>query len=317
VGTDPRMKAKQKIPVDVVVHTQALIAESPMWDERTGLLHWVDILRGELHRTDPDSGDDRVRRLGTAVGAAAFREAGGLVVAVADGFCEIDGDDEEEIKRIWRMPTGSSEVSSEVSTWPNGYGLRMNDGKCDPAGRFWAGTMSVARTPGAGRLYRLGTDYAVTEVLSDVTLSNGLAWSPDAATMYYIDTARRSIDGFDFDLDVGSVRRRRSIVECEEGAGNPDGLTIDSDGCIWVAMAHGSAVRRYTPQGRLDRVVPMPVRKVTSCIFGGSDLGTLFVTSACVGLSETEMVEEPLAGAVLCCEVGAAGLPAHRFAGDR
>lgn len=357
------------LPVEVVAHTQALIAESPVWDVATGLLRWVDILRGEIHGTDPGTGADQVLKIGTAVGAVALRRRGGLVAAAADGFCLVDEDDTAgpgsamlhdasvddrvwgagdvgsvvAVRWLWRAgrsgatgaeamelgPAKGPEPADEATTsaalggetglaadrGPAGLALRMNDAKCDPAGRLWGGTMTVERRQGACALYRLDPDGTVTTALDGVTLSNGLGWSPDGRTMYYIDTPLRTVDAFDFDVDTAMLTQRRTVVQVEDGAGNPDGLTVDADGCLWVALAHGSAVRRYTPAGRLDAVVPMPVRKVTSCTFGGSGLDQLFVTTACAGLSEQDLVAEPLAGAVLCCDVGTPGLPADRFAG--
>lgn len=355
--------------VEVVVHTQALIGESPVWDTTAGVLRWVDVLRGEIHATDPANGSDEVVRIGTAVGAVALRRRSGLVVAAADGFCLVDGDERggagsakprerPSDARSWRVGDGScaagvrwlwrlsrsgmtgpevtgvemvgapdptvdpmrsvscdGETASAADHGPSGFPLRMNDAKCDPAGRLWGGNMTVERRPGACALYRLDPDGTVTTALGGVTLSNGLGWSPDGRTMYYIDTPLRTVDAFDFDLDTAALTRRRVLVQFEEGVGNPDGMTVDAEGCLWVAMAHGSAVRRYTPSGQLDTVVPLPITKVTSCTFGGSAMDQLFVTTACVGLSEQDLVAQHLAGAVLCCEVGATGLPADRFAG--
>lgn len=297
-----------------MVHRQALVAESPVWDGRSGMLLWVDVLRGEVHRTDVGHGSDEVTAVGTAVGAVALRQGDGLVAAAGDGFCLLPGDDGAPIDWLWRIGYGPAPPAPPV-TAPNALVLRMNDAKCDPAGRLWGGSMTVDRRPGACGLYRLEAGGVVTTALDGVTVSNGLGFSPDGRTMYYIDTPRRTIDAFDFDVASGAIHGRRSFVVLEDGVGNPDGMTVDSSGALWVALAHGSAIRRYTPAGRLDTVVPMPVAKVTSCTFGGGDLRTLFVTSACVGLSERELVDQPLAGAVLAVETGIAGLPADRFAG--
>lgn len=355
--------------VEVVVHRQALLGESPVWEADTGMLLWVDTLRGEIHATALSSGHDAVLRMGTAVGAVALRREGGLIAAAGDGFCLVADEDASvllpgmrdhlreargsegsadfkvaaPLRWLWRagqrvatdseatnggsgkepLPPGAAESvrlsrdarCREAHQGPAGLPLRMNDAKCDVAGRMWGGTMTVERRPGACALYRLDPDGTVSSMLGDVTLSNGLGWSPDGRTMYYIDTPLRSIAAFDFDVNAGTITRRRHLVQIEGGAGNPDGMTVDAEGCVWVAMAHGSGIRRYTPSGRLDRMVSLPVRKVTSCSFGGARLDQLFVTTACVGLSEQELAAEPLAGAVLCCEVGAMGLPVDRFAG--
>lgn len=327
------------------MHRQALLGESPVWDDRTGALWWVDILRGELHRTDPGSGRDHCWRVPTAVGAVALRSGGGLVAAAGDGFCLLDPSDDapddppddpcDDSPRgsptapgtvapgwLWRArgpatgtAAGGAGLPDETAQWPNGHPARMNDGKCDPAGRFWAGTMTIDRTPGASHLYRLDPDGTVQTALEGVTLSNGIDWSPDGTAMYYIDTGNRTVDAFEYDPTSGEIRDRRTLVAVEDGAGNPDGMTVDADGCLWVVLARGAAVRRYTPEGTLDRVLPMPVAKVTSCAFGGPGLRTLFVTTACVGLSEADLVAAPLSGAVLAVDAGTAGVPPHRFAG--
>lgn len=355
--------------MDVLIHTQALIGESPVWEGDAGVLLWVDTLRGEIHATVARSGHDAVLRMGTAVGAVALRRQGGLVAAAGDGFCFVADDDVsallpglrhdpadargsegsadvgvvDRLRWLWRAGQGGAMAGEatdgtlgreplsrgaaepprssrdthgrDAHQGPAGLALRMNDAKCDAAGRLWGGTMTVERRPGACALYRLDPEGTVSSALGGVTLSNGLGWSPDGRTMYYIDTPLRRVDAFDFDVDTAAITRRRHLVQMEAGVGNPDGMTVDAEGCLWVAMAHGSAIRRYTPAGRLDKVVTLPVRKVTSCSFGGPGLDQLFVTTACVGLSEQELVTEPLAGAVLCCAVGARGLPADRFAG--
>lgn len=296
---------------------QALIGESPVWDDRAGKLLWVDVLRGEVHASDIDTGSDLFIRTGTSVGALALRRGSGLVLGAGDGFALLE-------KPPWELPAGSQEESRPEWLWrsgsgdldrcgPSGLSIRMNDVKCDPSGRLWGGTMTVDRVPGACHLYRLEPDSTIRTALDGVTLSNGLAWSPDGRTMYYIDTPQRRVDAFDFDVDTGTLARRREFIDMSEGVGNPDGMTVDADGCLWIAIAHGAEVRRYTPKGAIDRTLEIPVRKVTSCTFGGSKLDVLLVTSACVGMSEQELVAEPLAGAVFACEVGSTGLPPSRF----
>jgi len=170
---------------------------------------------------------------------------------------------------------------------------RMNDGKCDPAGRFWAGTMSETDDPGAGSLYRLNLDRSVTKVVSGVTISNGLGWSPDATIMYYVDSLAHGLDGFDFSVDSGEVTARRRIAEIPEEVGLPDGITVDEQGYIWVALHSGGALHRYSPEGDLEARIELPVALVTSCAFGGPDYHDLYITTAV-----DPARDEPLAGSI-------------------
>src|SRR5918999_4891566 len=178
---------------------------------------------------------------------------------------------------------------------------RMNDGKCDPAGRFWAGTMAMDGARGRGALYRLDADRSVARMLGAVSVSNGLAWSADSSTMYYIDTPTGSVDAFEFDADAGAISGRRPFVKIDGGDGMPDGMTIDSEGGLWVALWGGGAVHRYDAGGRLDGIVEVPASLTTSCTFGGSDLGDLYITTASTGLGEAELRDQPLAGSLFCC----------------
>lgn len=274
---------------EIVVDAGARLGEGPVWDGRAQRLYWVDILGRSVHVHDPSGLADEVFDVGTHVGALAVREQGGLVLAVADGFLAFDF-------------VFTAEITAVAHPGPP---ARFNDGKCDPFGAFWAGTMPYDQEPGAGIVYRLDPDHSVRPVLSGVTVSNGLDFTPDGRTLYYIDTPTGRIDAFD--VDSGVLSGRRTVVEVS--AGSPDGLTLDADGCLWVALWGGSAVHRYTPDGRLDRVVEFPVSRPTCPVFGGADLGTLYVTSASVG------VDEPHAGALFALDVGVKGLPANRFGG--
>jgi sugar lactone lactonase YvrE len=191
----------------------------------------------------------------------------------------------------------------------------MNDGKCDAAGRFWAGTMAFDYRRGAGALYRLDPDGRVHTMVRDVTISNGLDWTDDGRRMYYIDTPTKSIDVFDFDLASGAIASRRSLVQVPDGQGFPDGMTLDAEGGIWVALFRGGVVRRYTPDGALDREIRLPVTQPTSCAFGGRDLRDLYITTAANTLSPEERARQPHAGGVFRCRPGVQGRPANRFRG--
>ena len=289
----------------ILVENAGTLCEGPVWDERTGLLHWVDILAGRILATDPASAEPAAEQeswqLDWPVGAIAPRAAGGWVAAVERGFASFSAD--------W-------EQLGDVTPAPGqGAGTRFNDGKCDPAGRFWAGTMAYAGTPGAGCLYRMDPDGTVTSVLDGATVSNGLGWSPDGGTMYYVDTARGTLDAMDFDGDSGTPSNRRTVVSVPVEEGAPDGMTIDADGYLWVALWDGGAVRRYTPEGELVATVTLPVSRVTSMAFGGSELGELFITTASDGLDERRLAEQPLAGSLFRCTPGVRGMQPAAFVG--
>jgi sugar lactone lactonase YvrE len=287
--------------VEVVLESHASVGEGPVWDETTGTLVWVDIMNHRVHRLDPATGDDRSVDIGQPVGAAVPRQRGGLVLALRDGFAVVDSE--------WGNLEWVAQVEHDIPS------NRMNDGKCDAAGRFWAGTMAFQVAPGVAALYRLDPDYRVTRMVADVTLSNGMDWSLDNRLMYYIDSVSQRLDVFEYDLENGVPSRRRTLVDTPEADGLPDGMTVDVEGGLWVAFHHAGVVRRYTPDGQLDRTVAVPTRRVTSCAFGGPDYMDLYITSASLGMSEAELRSEPLAGALFRCRPGVRGRPSFRFAG--
>ena len=261
----------------------------------------MDILKGRVWRLRPDSGEAWSLDVGQPVGSVALREQGGLVLAVEEGFALLDPD-ADSIRVIAPIGNGASET-------------RMNDGKCDPLGCFWAGSMAYSEERGAGSLYRLSPAGDVARVLDSVTISNGIDWSPDGATMYYVDTASQRLDAFDFDRQSGGITARRRIVDIDPADGAPDGLCVDSEGHIWVAFWDGRAVRRYHPEGRLELAIEIPASRVTSCTFGGHALDELFITTARYGLSPTQLRDEPAAGGIFRCRPGVIGQPPRRFLG--
>jgi sugar lactone lactonase YvrE len=287
----------------VPVTPPAYLAESPIWDAGRRTLLWVDIMAGDVHRLDPATGRDLVTHVDVPVGAVAARRAGGLILAAGVGFATLDEQPAEQAGTLGWL-------------WTRGLGDRMNDGKCDPAGRFLAGTLSYARDPGACALYQLDAGGQVSTLLDGVTLSNGLGWSPAGDLMYFADTPLERVDVLDYDVATGAVAGRRAFVDLHDVPGRPDGLTVDADGAVWIAMARGGAVRRYTADGRLDLVIELPVRLVTSVTFGGDGLGDLYVTTSREGLSESDLASQPLAGSVfVVAGTGARGLPANTYAG--
>ncbi len=279
---------------DVAVHAEAVLGEGPTWDPATGRLLWLDILTSRVHTHDPATGRRTVRRTEQHVGAVKPRAGGGLVLNLRDGIGLLDPDDTFRWLRREAVP-----------------GRRANDAAVAPDGSLWAGTMRYDEAVGGGTLSRVTGDGSAETVLDDVTVSNGTGWSPDGRLMYYIDTPTRRIDVFDTADGGARVTGRRPLAEIEVGAGFPDGLCVDADGCVWVALWDGAAVRRYTPAGALDRVVPLPVPRVTACAFGGPGLTDLYITTARVGLP----APHPLAGSLLVVPDAGRGVAATAFAG--
>ncbi len=291
----------EAVEVELVLDAGAAVGESPVWDAERRELLWVDIPRGLVHRLEPATGRDEPLTVGQPVGAVGLRASGGLVLAVRDGFGLLDA--------------GSREVRLVQCVEADRPGSRMNDGKCDPAGRFWAGTMAIDETPHAGALYRLDTDLQVRKVVPNATMPNGLDWSLDENTVYYVDSLEAGIDVFDYDPESTALINRRRLVDIPPTEGMPDGLTVDAEGFVWVALWGGSALHRYTPDGRLDTVVKLPVTQVTSCTFGGADLDELYVTTAAEGLAGESLRRQPLAGGVFRFRPGSRGRAPRLFGG--
>jgi len=268
--------------------------EGPVWSERWGGLRWVDMLAGDVLSLAADGGIDR-RHVGSVAAAIRPRRQGGSVIGVERGFALEDAD--ETLTHLGDL-------------WADDQ-VRMNEGGCDPDGRFYCGSMAYDQRPGGGALYRLDPDGSVSTLLENVTISNGLEWSPDGSRAYYNDTSTYRTDVFDYDGDSG-LTGRRPFVDLSAEANLPDGLTVDEEGGVWVALYEGGAVRRYTPDGVLDEVIEVPAKKVTACTFGGPNLDELFITTSREGL---EPGEDPLAGSLFRAEVGVAGLPIREFAG--
>ena len=286
---------------EVAVPAQCQLGEGPVWDPDRGLLWWVDILSGHVHAIDPGTGAHSWFEAGDPVGAVGLTRGGGLVLALVDGFALADLDGQ----RLTRL-TGFS-IDRTV--------IRFNDGKPDPWGNFCAGTMAWDETGSPpGSLYRLSPDGTVTELFGDVGLSNGLDWTDDRRLFYYADSHSGRVDLFDTDPDTGALAARRPFVTVRDADGIPDGLTLDAEGCLWLAVWDASEVRRYTPDGRLDTVVRLPARQVTCPAFGGPDLATLYITTAREGYTEEDLTEQPHAGDIFACTPGVPGRPPFLFA---
>lgn len=287
-------RAEQR--TDAVAHH----GEGPVWWEPWGGLRFVDMLAGDVLHLGDDGGVTRTH-VGKVAAALRPRTRGGAVVATERAFALAETDDLSDLRLlpdVWDDP-----------------GIRFNDGGCDPDGRFWCGTMAYDETPGAGTMYRLDSadPYAVQRVWGDVTISNGLGFSPDGRLAYYNDTPTQTVSVLDY--EEGELRHRRAFVSLRDepdSAGHPDGLCVDAAGGVWVALFGGSAVRHYTADGRLAEVVELPVSQVTACTFGGEGLRELFITTSAEGIDHAD---EPLAGALFSFTPGVAGLPTVPFAG--
>jgi len=272
--------------VEVAVPAAARLGEGPRWNPETERLLWVDIEGRAVHVSDPSTGADRAIPVWSRVGCASWTtEPEVVLVALADRLALLDLRD-ESLRTLVDVPHPGH--------------MRTNDGICDAAGRFWVGSMALDETPGAAALYRYA-DGALERVLDGLALSNGIGWSPDARLMYYVDSGERRFDVFDFDLERGTLAGRRPFAEIEHAAGIPDGLTVDDEGCVWLALWGGHAVRRYAPDGELLGVLDVPAEKVTACCFGGVDRRSLFITTA-----------EP-DGNVYVADAGVSGPAAHVF----
>jgi sugar lactone lactonase YvrE len=274
----PTRKEAEMSDVEQVTEPLAYHGEGPVWSPAWGGLKWLDMLAGDVLTLLP-SGDVERRSVGAVVAAIRPRASRGAVIATERGFAIDHGD------------------SAPINYLPDVFldgGLRMNEGGCDPDGRFYCGSMAWDKRKGRGSLYRLDSQRNVTEVLTGVTISNGLDWSPEGTLAYYVDSATQQIDVFDYDRDLGLLHRR-SFAQIPKASGAPDGLTVDSEGFVWVALWGGSAIHRYRPDGALDGIVRMPVSQVTAIAFGGPQLNELFITTSREGLPEGV---EPSAGAL-------------------
>jgi sugar lactone lactonase YvrE len=267
--------------------------EGPVWHPGWGGLRYVDMLAGDVMTLRPDGSLDRLH-VGTVAAAVRPRLGGGAVIGVERGFALED-------------PDGTVRTLPEVWSDP---GIRMNEGGCDPDGRFWCGSMAYDQAEGAATLYRLDPDGSVAVALEHVTVSNGLEWSPDGSLAYYNDTATGSVSVFDYSLAAGLTNRRTFATP--PGPGQPDGLTVDAEGHVWTALYDGGAVLRYSPDGVLEERVEVPTPKVTACTFGGDDLDQLFITTS---QEDVDTDADRVAGSLFRADVGVRGRPVRPFAG--
>lgn len=293
---------------ELIYDARAALGEGPVWDERKQRLYWVDITGRSIHYAEPESGKRETLSMPSYVGAIALTESGRrLLCVLQDGFYFVHPDT-KEVDRIGDPVLRSGQ-------------MRFNDGKCDPAGRMLAGTLSLlegklslSEGEGEACLYRLDPDGRVVTLLEGVTLSNGMGWSPNGGTLYYIDTPTMRVDAFDYDAARGELGNRRHVIRIPDGEGVPDGMTVDAEGMVWVAHWGGARITRWNPEtGAQLAAVPVPAAHTTSLCFGGPSYRELYVTTARSGMKEEQLERQPHAGGVFRVKPGVAGMPTRRF----
>jgi sugar lactone lactonase YvrE len=287
---------------ELVLPAKADLGEGPCWDSQNGVLYWVNILGKTVNIYDPETNENREIDVDQLVGTIVPRKSGGLAVAMEKGFYFLDLKTEQ-----------LTEIVDPESQLPEN---RFNDGKCDPYGRFWAGTLSLSEEQGKGSLYCLHSDFKVEKKVGDLTISNGLAWSPDHKFMYLIDTPTKKVTRFDYDGETGTIKNPVAVIEFKEVEGYPDGMTIDEEGMLWIAHWAGAQVSRWNPEtGEQLISIPIPALNVTSCTFGGADLKTLYITTARKNMTKEELEKYPLTGGLFKIETDVKGSPAYSFGG--
>lgn len=287
---------------ELILEAHAELGEGPAWDGRAGLLYWVDIHAGLLHLFQPRTGSDRAVPVGEPLGCVAPCQGGDLVLGVRSGYVRLD--------------LASGILTHLATPEPHLPGNRFNDGKCDPAGRFLAGSMDDAEEEASGSLYSLAADGTWKTLRKGLRISNGLAWSPDYRTFYHIDTPTRLVQAYDYDLERGEIANPRTALSVPPGLGWPDGMTSDVEGMLWIALWGGAQITRWDPAtGRMLAGVPLPALQPSSCVFGGPGLTDLYVTTARARLSAEQLNRYPLSGGLFRIQTKIRGLPTFPFAG--
>ncbi len=291
-----------KIKLRLIVDAKALLGEGSIWHSLENKLYWIDIDGKLLHIHDPVTNINEQHFLGSRIGTVVHVQSGGALVALQNGIHKID--------------TKTRELTFMINPL-NDPAIRFNDGKCDPAGRFWVGTYALDGRKGVSVLYRFDPDGSIHTMLKNITTSNGIVWSADKKMMYYIDTPTQAVQGFDYDDETGQISNGRVVVQIPKEEGAPDGMAIDNEGKLWIALWGGSAIARFDPlTGEMLNKINVPAPNVTSCAFGGKDLKTLYITTARKSISEEELKAFPLSGGLFAVEPGAQGVPTHFFNGD-
>lgn len=285
---------------ELVIDADAMLAEGSIWHPTEQKLYWIDIEHGELHRYDPEKDYDEMLKLPQRIGTVVPIRSGGMLGGLEDQIAKID------------MDSGS--IEKLVDLEKDRPGTRCNDGKCDPAGRFWVGTMGLNAEEHAGALYRIDGDGQVDKILDQLTIPNGLIWLHDHKTFYHIDSPEGNVKAYDYDIDSGSISNPRTVINIPDEWGLPDGMTIDEEGMLWIAVFGGSMVGRWNPEdGQLIQKVTLPVPDITSCAFGGPELDILYITTAQHELDEEEKKKFPQSGGIFKAKPGINGVKAAFF----
>jgi sugar lactone lactonase YvrE len=283
----------------LVIDAKAMLGEGSIWHSVEKKLYWVDIEGKALHIYDPVSHNDRVIPVGERIGTVVPVKHGGALVALQNGIHKLD--------------TETGTLSLIVNPLPD-PGLRFNDGKCDPSGRFWVGSNALDSRRRGASLYRLDSDGSVHEMLNSVSISNGIVWTADRKTMYYNDTPTMTVQAFDYDDATGTISRGRVAVRIPRNSGAPDGMTIDAEGKLWIALWGGGCVARFDPEtGAMLRKITVPAPNVSSCAFGGEDLATLYITTARAWVTPEKLEEFPSSGGLFAVKPGVKGVEAEFY----
>jgi sugar lactone lactonase YvrE len=290
---------EKELTAELVLDARAALGEGSLWNPLEKKLYWVDIEGKALHVYDPKTKRDEQYPMGSRIGTVVPVEGGAMLVALQTGIHKFD--------------PGNAKLEFLNNPLPD-KNLRFNDGKCDPSGRFWVGSIALDSRPKAAALYRFDHDKTITRMLDNVTISNGIVWTADRKTMYYNDTPTQTVQAFDYDDKTGQINNGRVAIHIPGGSGAPDGMTIDAEGKLWVALWGGNCVARFDPgSGTLLQKISVPAPNVSSCAFGGDDLGTLYITTARQSLKPGKLEEFPLSGGLFATRPGVKGVPAFFF----
>ncbi|MFG1396278.1 SMP-30/gluconolactonase/LRE family protein [Roseixanthobacter pseudopolyaromaticivorans] len=286
--------------VTCVLKTRALIGECPRWHPAERKLYWVDIMEPSLNSFDPASGETRKWAMPERIGCFGFRREGGIIAGLQTGIFLIDLGEEVSARRVFEWEADN-------------LNTRFNDGRCDPAGRFWAGTVIESMDKRVGSLFRYDPDGTCTRMVDKLICSNGLAFSPDGRTMYHSDSRQDYVWAWDFDAATGAISNQRIFLAIDIQEGRPDGAAVDAHGYYWICHVGGWHLARYSPDGIIDRVIGLPAQRPTMCAFGGPDLKTLYVTTATYPLAASDLRKQPLAGSLFAIDVDVPGIPEPFF----